>query len=1128
MKKLLLLLSILGCTFGLWGQTTLKIKVLENKTQAPLPFANIYLLKNEVGSVSDLSGQATIPLPATYIKNDSLTVSFIGYKDTTIAIQLPVSHMLTVGLSSEAVQLNEVVVNAQLRDISGREIIRKAIKKIKQNYPRQNSYLNSFYREMVYEEDTCVQVNEAVTKIHYTRYPQRRYVRPSFRQFYAEDYYFRYTAGGGIFFSYPQYFKYYNTKKDQAQILAARVSDYNGHTTVIPAPNTGPLALTAMDKVKYLADFFDSKLLKKYAYHKTGAVYIGETLCYAINFYPQQENRRVFQAWNKKMGFAIYAGTIYVDVESFAVVKFNCRFTPDAKLDVYKNDHDCRRFPAISDVSVSYKKEGNSYHLNKVVTTQKTIPKPNHICVPTSYNYTCVRELIVNSTTTQNVQKLATDDPSLLKDVQFSNLRDYPVSYPQQFWENYTSSSLYPTLSKSTIAQLEKHRPLQDQFAHRFLQADIAPPIAPIIADTITYNDSITYLDNYAWLRNPWDSLTQAYIREENNYFLNFFIPFKRNYLQAYSNMTNASQACNPTTPIRLTTPNYSPEGIFGITENDSLGHFKRLLIELAQINVSKVSLKDFALAKDKETIAIISHTNNGQQLHLYDISNQYVIDSIQGTFDDYFWLNDKQFCYTLLDPTNRVYQLYCYDISKRQNKLLLTSIDREHELELQFTSYQSLIVNDRNSESNAFYLLSATGQNTLIPLTTYGEYHGDFIKEDDTYLYLLAHKGSAQNSIYRLAKSNLPTNVDWKKHIEAQPQDAFDDIHIKEDLILVKSIENGAIKLYRYSKDGKDRQLVALPETHCSIQFENSDKTKDFFFESPNTAGSFYTLTQNKLQETPVFCRPKEDTTIYQSELQFVQAKDGVDIPVRISYHPHLATYKGIYLKVYGAYGAFQEAGFDEYLNYLMNEGYIIATAHVRGSRAKGEAWYQSGKLLQKKNSFTDYITCAEHYKRQGLLGTKKIIAYGQSAGGLVIGVAMNQAPHLFDAAIFDYPYLDVIHTMFDDQLYLTTTEYTEWGNPSLPEELAYISTYSPYQNITKKDYPPMLFLSGSKDKSTPYWQVLKSVAKYRQMNTNNTPIYTYTSRGGHPGSIPYQQRMKEMMYLYFFMEKALSSWTN
>ena len=242
--------------------------------------------------------------------------------------------------------------------------------------------------------------------------------------------------------------------------------------------------------------------------------------------------------------------------------------------------------------------------------------------------------------------------------------------------------------------------------------------------------------------------------------------------------------------------------------------------------------------------------------------------------------------------------------------------------------------------------------------------------------------------------------------------------------------------------------------------------------------------------------------------------------IPITLTSNKSNGGKKGIVAFVYGAYGAYVTNRYNEFRQVLMDAGFTTAQCHVRGSRSKGWPWYHEGRRQNKEKTFEDYIECINYLRSEHLSDTGILIGYGQSAGGLVLGVAINRHPHIFDAAVFDYPYLDPLTTMCRDTLPLTLTEYSEWGNPQKTEDYSVLQKYSPYQNVRKASFPPMLFQMGLRDTSTPYWQVLKAVQKYRINNLNiNTNIFASISHGGHPGTIPYPLRMKELTEQVLFM---------
>ncbi len=1128
MKNLLLFLFVL-LSYHTFAQREIFVQVTDEDSGDILPFANVYLQKNNIGSIVDASGIAQLNLSASYFYKDSLRCSFVGYRDTSIYVDLFKKTHFDVHLKPDFIQIQEVDIRGKLSKISAIEIIKKARKKIKNNYYKKPINLDAFYRELIYQNDTCVLLQEAIVKLYYTGYPQKRYVRKSFRKYYGDSYYFRHS-GGSLYFGLPQYFKYYNTTKDEAKIIVCRISDYQGEGR-IPSPNGGPLAMTALDKVKYLSDILDRRLRKKYVFKKTGAVYIGDRICYTINYFPKAPEL-VYQPWNRKMKYAVYEGTIFVDIEDFSIVRLTARFAKNTKLGIYKNKERCRQFPDVNDLEIDYERIGKKMVVKRILTEQVLMPSRDTKgrCLVIPHRYKCTRELIVNNVKLDSVQHFDKSDPTLLKDIQYANLRDFPTGYNSEIWAEYEKGDSYKSLTNSEIDQLEKNRKLEKQFENRFYKKDLQPPNPQEDYDTVTLNNQ-RMVDAYRWLEDSHDVRTQDYIAQENDYFENFFRPYQSKFYKIYYAITHGTKRCNNNSISGVPSVNvsYAPTGEFGLMEYDSSDVFSKIVVDFAELNAGKSTLKYFSLSPSKNQIAMVFEYNDNQMLYIKDLTTGLYVDSLSNTYEQIFWKNNDNLCYVTLDATGRTDGLFVFNIPLKENRMLLQPINNTYEIERYNTALNSTIINIRNSCDNSFYYLPDADSLYVTQLTGYGELVGDWVREDSTYWYVLGSKNGEKKMIFRKEKNG---NMDWEVILQPRDGEYFDNFFRKDGSDLVKIIKGGKTKVYAYSVDDKSRKELSLPEKHHALMFEDAhlerDSLPDFYYESPNIPGREYMFNSvnQSLSFKPYLCFDEHEKVKqkYISETLEVEAEDGQLIPLTLtrSAKKNLAV-KGILLRVYGAYGAFMEAGYDEFLKTLMDNGYVIAVAHVRGSRAKGTQWYQAGKGMQKKNSISDYLACAKYLKQKKKYQTDKIVAYGQSAGGVVVGGAINESPELFVAAIFDYPYLDVINTMSNDKLYLTTTEYCEWGNPNLENELAYMHSYSPYQNIKKQEYPPMIFLSGLKDRSTPYWQVIKSVARYRENNTGISEILSFTSNGQHPGLIPYQQRMKEMMYLYFFIESIL-----
>ncbi len=267
-------------------------------------------------------------------------------------------------------------------------------------------------------------------------------------------------------------------------------------------------------------------------------------------------------------------------------------------------------------------------------------------------------------------------------------------------------------------------------------------------------------------------------------------------------------------------------------------------------------------------------------------------------------------------------------------------------------------------------------------------------------------------------------------------------------------------------------------------------------------------------------------DKSQYLSERLHATSLDGTQIPISIVYKKGLKRDgdNPTLIYGYGAYGAAIDATFDANRISLLDRGFIFAIGHIRGGSDMGREWYESGRMLNKKNSFVDFIACAEYLVREGFTSAQKLAIIGVSAGGLLVGTCVTMRPDLFKAAICKVPFLDVVTTMSDPGIPLTALEYDQWGNPMEKEHFDYMLSYSPYDNIRPTDYPHMLITAGLNDPRVAYWESAKFTAKLREMKTDNNLILLYTNYdSGHAGSSGRYDFLKEIALDYAFLMNTL-----
>jgi oligopeptidase B len=290
----------------------------------------------------------------------------------------------------------------------------------------------------------------------------------------------------------------------------------------------------------------------------------------------------------------------------------------------------------------------------------------------------------------------------------------------------------------------------------------------------------------------------------------------------------------------------------------------------------------------------------------------------------------------------------------------------------------------------------------------------------------------------------------------------------------------------------------------------------------TPNSTFDYNMVTREKKllkQQEVVGGYNSED---YQSERIYVKARDGKSIPLSLVYKKSLTPnpQKPLLLYGYGSYGATMDVYFSSVRISLLDRGFTFAIAHIRGGQELGRNWYEDGKLLNKKNTFYDFIDCANYLIEAKYTSEQHLYAMGGSAGGLLMGAVINMAPEVFNGVVAQVPFVDVVTTMLDDSIPLTTGEYDEWGNPNDKQFYDYIKSYSPYDNIESKAYPAMLVTTGLHDSQVQYWEPAKWVARLRELKTDNNILLLQTNlEAGHGGASGRFERIKEIALEYAFL---------
>lgn len=511
----------------------------------------------------------------------------------------------------------------------------------------------------------------------------------------------------------------------------------------------------------------------------------------------------------------------------------------------------------------------------------------------------------------------------------------------------------------------------------------------------------------------------------------------------------------------------------------------------------------------------------------------------IQGAYTSLEWANDNRTVfYTLLDEHERPDRLMRHTVGEDPEKDVLVY----KESDPQFFVFCS------KSRSRRYIFLDIAGKITsetrfvdadrptdefrvIEPRRRGVEYsvshHSDrfFIVTNDT----------VQN--FRLVEAPVhnPGAKNWKEILCGSPELYIEGCESFRNHMVLHIREKGLPRLRIYDLSDFSFHTIEFPEPTYALRSQpNAEFDTEIYrftytsLVTPSTVYDYNMRTRDrvvrKVQEIP----SGYDPSFYRSERLYAKSADGVEVPISIVYRidpntEDLGESRPLYLYGYGSYGAPMDAAFSTTRLSLVDRGFVFAIAHIRGGSELGRNWYEDGKFLRKKNTFNDFIAAAEYLIEKGYTRKGEIAIAGGSAGGMLIGNVINQRPELFKAAIAHVPFVDVVNTMLDDTLPLTTLEYEEWGNPNDPAYYHYMKSYSPYDNVKAQNYPHLLVTSGFNDPRVTYWEPAKWVAKLREFKTdNNLLLHHINLEAGHGGPSGRYESLKEYALEFTFILKA------
>jgi oligopeptidase B len=547
-------------------------------------------------------------------------------------------------------------------------------------------------------------------------------------------------------------------------------------------------------------------------------------------------------------------------------------------------------------------------------------------------------------------------------------------------------------------------------------------------------------------------------------------------------------------------------------------------------------------VSPDHRLLAYTVDTSGAEEFTLFikDLeTGSLLAESIPRISNRPAWANDgNTIFYCVLDSSRRPWRLYRHQVGTPQSEDVLVYVepDGSFYMEISRTRSARYLLLDLSSHTTSEVWFTPADRPIepfrLIQARQPGVEYSVAHHEES---FFITTNDAAPNFRLVQAPVGRPTREHWSPVLPYRPNVKLDSTEAFRRHLVVYEREAGLRQIRIIDFESGGEHVIPFPEPvytirpHANPDFEST--VLRFTYTSlvtPNSVVDYemqdHSWTVRKLTQV----RGGYDASQYRSERLLATASDGAAVPISLVYRLPLDpdTPRPLLLSGYGAYGLSYDPAFSSNTLSLLDRGVVVAIAHVRGGEELGRSWYESGRRLEKRTSFTDFIACAEHLVARGYTTPNRLVISGGSAGGLLIGAVTNLRPELFLAALAEVPFVDVVNTMLDASLPLTVIEYDEWGNPSDPEAYAYIRSYSPYDNVEAKGYPHMLITAGLNDPRVAYWEPAKWTAKLRATKTDRNRLLLRTNMGaGHGGASGRYDLLRETAFKYAFILDVLKS---
>ncbi|HEY9767670.1 MAG TPA: S9 family peptidase [Coleofasciculaceae cyanobacterium] len=668
--------------------------------------------------------------------------------------------------------------------------------------------------------------------------------------------------------------------------------------------------------------------------------------------------------------------------------------------------------------------------------------------------------------------------------------------------------------------------------------------------ELVTHGDK--RIDNYYWLRQQDNPEVIDYLKTENSYTEERMQHTQQLQQSLYAEMLSRIKETDLSVPYRLQDYYYYSRTESGqaypifCRKYQSLDAAEEILLDQNELAAKAefFSLGVMSISQNQQILAYSVDTTGAEQYTLYFLNlttRKLYSETIANTYYSFAWGNDNQTVfYTKIDEANRPYQLWRHTLDsnpgddvlvyQEDDEAYFLGVGKTRSRDYILLNLSSMVTSEirylsADNPGGEFKLFQPRQPGIEYSLEHYRDPSGD---AEHNRFYIVTNESAINFKLMATPVEAIePTN--WKTIIPHREEVMLEGVDAFADYLVIYERQGGLPGARIETLATGEISELTFPEPTYSFSGDNNPEFNTvkfrFGYSSMITPVSVFDYDlktgERELQkETEVL--GGYDRTLYASERLIAVAGDGTEVPVSLVYKKGIKQdgSNPLWLTGYGSYGYAYPVTFSSIRLSLLDRGFIVAIAHIRGGEEMGRKWYEDGKFLQKKNTFTDFIACAEHLIAEKWTDSDRLVISGGSAGGLLMGAVVNLRPDLFKAVIANVPFVDVLTTILDTSLPLTVLEWEEWGNPNDREYYEYIKSYSPYDNVVSKDYPAMLITAGLNDPRVKYWEPAKWTAKLRELKTDDNLLLLKTNMSaGHGGASGRYEYLKETAFEYAFV---------